>query len=210
MPKKQKQPWQSHPRPPSPLDPVQLRHIFDLADAFRRTGFLIEGKIAREWTTKEVVGSNAQMIMARVTNHAFALELYLKCLIAIETNAKPPRGHNHKDLFNALTKRSQQRAESYYNEHMRCDPGTPGWIAEYRQQGMDPNDFLNLRVALSKAVGAFEMYRYAYERNLTSYMLGPLEPVVRQIILEQKPEWVASAQPTPTCETLTPPTSPIR
>jgi hypothetical protein len=47
--------------------------------------------------------------------NAFSLELYLKCLIAIQTGKNPPSGHDLRWLFNKLSNNTQDKVRRYFD-----------------------------------------------------------------------------------------------
>ena len=68
------------------------------------------------------------LFVPTVVMSAFALELYLKCLIAIGTGKKPPPGHNLRRLFNKLTDKMQAKIRGYFD-----NPTEQGEIAWRKQ-----------------------------------------------------------------------------
>lgn len=119
---------------------------------------------------------------------ALTTELFLKCLICIETGDKP-RGHNLRELFDQLNAATRARIQNMW------DSG----IALRRRKEWDEIERFGLKMprdlpsALAKGSNAFERIRYSYEENTEGlhYYLEDLPPLLEGLILEMKPEFEA-------------------
>jgi HEPN domain-containing protein len=127
---------------------------------------------------------------------ALACELFLKCLVAIETG-HVPRGHNLKKLFDQLSRRTRERLEELwvpYAEYRKAH-----W--DYVEQRADIVVARDLPSALSAGSRVFEIIRYRYEDTGEDYRfyLDDLPHMLGKVALELKPEWeqIVPAQPTP-------------
>ncbi len=66
-------------------------------------------------TLKERISEMRGVAVPSVVLGAFSLELYLKCLIAIETGKPPPTGHNLRWLFDRLSGSTQSKIKQYFD-----------------------------------------------------------------------------------------------
>lgn len=123
-----------------------------------------------------------------IVNSAFALELYLKCLLLID--GKTSRGHKLATLYSQL---SQSRRQQIHDGFEKTKP-------------KDCATFTVVQILLV-ANKAFEMWRYAHEGTVCAYFGGAVCVTVRKVIVEIKPElakWLDLDLPK------NPPTSPAR
>ena len=100
------------------MTPAMSRHdpsnIFVVADQFRNASKVLNLALAGVVTmAAEKVPFDVQMPMA--TCSAFALELYLKCLIAMETGKKPPGIHELDKLFRKLHLDTQAKIRRHFD-----------------------------------------------------------------------------------------------
>lgn len=166
--------------PKTAIDP---RLIYLQGDGFYRaysvlandTGVLNEPGLAAE------VG-NAAMVIS-----AFNSEIFLKCLVCIETG-KVPRGHHLLDLFNKLSAEVQRRIEDLW-ESVVVAQRAEMWN---KIDGASEEKIARkLRPALKCGNAAFEQIRYSYEGHTsgTAFFLADLPLVLGKMIVELKPEW---------------------
>jgi len=138
------------------------QHIWDRADANREFDLIPPGGVM----------------------HAFAMELYLKCLICIETGKNPPYGHKLKDLFGALSMNSQMRIKKDYAERTKTDPVFIALGKKFKDAKLDFDS------QLASGSNAFDELRYGFEEPpKVGWMLAHAQREIRRIILEKKPEW---------------------
>ena len=120
---------------------------------------------------------------------AFASELYLKCLIGIETGRVPDRTHNLKELFGLIDPQRQSQIEAMWDLEMQ-DPSKVKVRALIKEAAgvTVPTD-----LAWTLGVGAqgFVEMRYNYEpKNAEAkFLLGDFPRLVKAVILQLKPEW---------------------
>jgi hypothetical protein len=116
---------------------------------------------------------------------ALTTELFLKCLICIETG-DTPRGHNLKGLFDQLSMATRTRIQNLWDNGISTRKSNE-WD-EIEKHGLRmPRD---LPSALAKGSSAFEHIRYSYEGNTQDvhYYLEDLPALLERLILEMKPE----------------------
>jgi hypothetical protein len=148
---------------------------------------------------------NARNLLGRFVTHydrpvsfpslvcsAFALELYLKCLIAINGNGIPTT-HNLRTLFKRLTMGCQENIRSYFATKT---PEMTKYFAEVNRQAGYPIMPLtpDFDAQLRASADAFQNMRYVYERREATdqprgYFAYFIEDGARHTILQIRPEW---------------------
>jgi hypothetical protein len=123
---------------------------------------------------------------------AFASEIYLKCIICLETG-ELAHGHHLKNLFRLIgpsTRRAiQQRWDVYVSSPLRQRM----YAALASVNGSHvPTD---LDWTLSEGSSAFTSLRYMHEvENLnTKFLLGDFPNVLRDVIIQMRPQWAFMA-----------------
>ncbi len=148
-------------------------------------------------------------IIAMVTSSAFANELYLKCLLHIETGQLFKSQHNLRKLFLKLNEQTQTEIERRFDAEMAKQKpydysDAPDPELAKKISAMRP---MTLRAALKEGADAFIEWRYLYETagDSSVFNLFALPPILREAILARRPEWarftikatkVGSVQPT--------------
>jgi hypothetical protein len=115
---------------------------------------------------------------------AFTTELFLKCLVCIETG-NAPRDHNLRRLFDHLSMEARTRIQNLWNS--ATIRRSKKWD-ELEKFGLSmPRD---LPSALDKGSSAFERIRYSYEGKTEGvhFYLEDLPAILERLILEIKPE----------------------
>jgi len=128
---------------------------------------------------------------AIVTNLAFSTELYLKCLLQVETKQVVKEGHNLQKLFLMLPEQIRQEIEIVFNAVMAKAPAVDLSSLPKDAQTAAAKQPKNLLDALKAGGNAFVEWRYLYEfdENANAFGLFPLPEILRNIILKRKPEW---------------------
>jgi hypothetical protein len=124
---------------------------------------------------------------------AFASELYLKCLLCLETG-KIPQTHNLKALYRDLLPDTKLRIESLWDAGEK-QPNRQKMLAAIRNLPDGKNVSSDLQYALEKGADAFRELRYFYETERSIFLLTELPNHLRVVILEKMPWW-GSARPT--------------
>jgi hypothetical protein len=146
------------------------------------------------WTDKYLRSKSTTAEMVPMVAHpamvlsAFASELYLKCLLAIE-ESKVPDTHDLHDLFCRLNTKTQQRVEALWDEHIQHPDRAKvlDYIENVLKQGSVPR---KLSWALEVGNRAFEELRYIYEVDKPSikFVLGDLPELLRRVAIEKRPQ----------------------
>lgn len=132
-------------------DPKQ---VFDAAEGYFQAGSVV---------VREIVAQRARGLLGfpYATLKSFSLELFLKCIAAIETGT-PPRGHKLWMLFGRLSADSQAAIRERYDQ------------VYYPMVEPKDDPPLGFDVNLSYADGVFERMRYPYEVIETRVWAGTL------------------------------------
>jgi hypothetical protein len=119
---------------------------------------------------------------------AFAAELYLKCILIIETDQAPANIHLLHVLYRRLSHKAKRRIEELWDTD--CRPK----ITPFSQALGVPNDLPN---ALYKCSAAFEKLRYAYENSFNDvvYYIGDFPWILARYIGEIRPGWLGPEPP---------------
>lgn len=122
-------------------------------------------------------GNTRILPLAMATNAAFALEMYLKCLLLLEQGQAPRGrdGHDLHKLFHALNPTVQSQL-------------TKDHEGFFKSKGLPVDDLEEL---LKRGRNAFVEFRYAHEQVPTGtyFALNGLTYCVRERILKAQPGW---------------------
>ncbi|HEY8096675.1 MAG TPA: hypothetical protein VIE65_11380 [Methylobacter sp.] len=119
---------------------------------------------------------------------AFASELYLKCLLCIETG-KVHKGHDLKSLFLRLDLSTRKHLENLWNEDI-TRPERQKELNYIRQLPEGERLQLDLRYALDIGANAFIELRYFYETKRSFFILQNFPNILQKVIMEKSPpEW---------------------
>ena len=113
---------------------------------------------------------------------AFAIELFLKCLLLLE-GKEVDRTHTLNALYQKLSHNRKRRIDEVWEKEAR-----PKVDMLNRQFGFaHPSDLPNALVTCAKA---FEHMRYGYEDpDRQVFYLGELPTILRRTILDIRPDW---------------------
>jgi len=118
------------------------------------------------------------------TLNAFSIELYLKCLYAIENGKHAPTLHNWDKLFDMLSDESKNKIESTYDNNVKNTKEIQTLLK------FVPDAKVDLINALQEMSGAFVKWRYVYEGNITGYPTATaLIDALKTRIKQLKPNW---------------------
>jgi len=122
---------------------------------------------------------------------AFAIELYLKCLLCLET-ARLHRGHNLKNLFDSLQPKTRARLTELWDADI-MKPERQRVLAFIRSRPDGDKLRLDLPSVLVLGANAFEELRYFYEGERSYFLLSDFPNALRAVILERVPGWATIA-----------------
>jgi HEPN domain-containing protein len=160
----------------------RIRSTFFQADAFH---------LAAHRLTQSGVPDISLMI-AQVVNSSFSSELYLKCLILIETGNFPHEHHLAK-LFDELPDKTKQVIENEWNAETAKRSTV---LDEIDRRAGGAVTARTLTDALSKEGDAFVDWRYAHEPGpLCNFSLSNLPAILRKQILAIRPELLSPSPP---------------
>jgi hypothetical protein len=162
------------------IDPEE---IFLQARRFHLTNALLKNLAAGNDVIVSGELAQPQMVIS-----ALSSELYLKCLICLETGGTP-KGHRLADLYGLLSADLKSRIQHLWDNEV-VPLREPNWkIVEAHSLQRIARD---LPTALQVANKAFERIRYSYEpaRDKSQFYIDDLPTVLVKIILQVKPEWM--------------------
>jgi len=153
--------------------------IFMNAERFRISDLILRGN------------SNAQIMAAiggpALVLSAFASELYLKCLICIETG-RLAHGHDLRVLFRQISEASRRNIERRWNAYVATPERQRIYAALKALEGTEISTSLDW--SLRNGGDGFVALRYIHEGETgTKFLLGELPQILRDEILTSKPEW---------------------
>ena len=171
-----------------PLQGVRRgKFILKQADAFQRASVL-----ALDCALKEAKEQKLHLSLVYGVNAAFAVELYLKCLLLIE-GGQVPETHNLKQLFNQVSRESRGKITKRHNTLAADHPV----LSEFRQKLGIKTD---LNSILEDGQDIFTQFRYFFEgipnrMEPIGFGLDLFAQIVRNRILDLRPEWVSTEFP---------------
>lgn len=110
---------------------------------------------------------------------AFAIELLLKCLLALE-GTEIPETYKLDVLFRRISHKKKRRIEELWDLNARSK------VKQFCKAHGLPDDLPN---AMVECASAFENMRYIYEEPETRFYIGDLGQQLIDVIVEIKPEW---------------------
>jgi len=128
-------------------------------------------------------------------NSGLALELFLKCLRAIENGDFFPR-HELDQLYWDLPRPIQDEIRRRHDEVQKSAKHGP-FFAKLQADGFKTD----LDSLLKMGAKTFEHFRYAFDPKIaaqkTTWALDDFMFIVRDIILEKHPKWTPTGYPPP-------------
>ncbi|PAW94147.1 hypothetical protein CKK33_11850 [Mucilaginibacter sp. MD40] len=153
---------------------------FREAECFLNVAKMIKEKTFLKSFTQKEIAQSINFAYATHVNHAYAFELYLKCLMIIESG-EYEQGHKLHDLFKLLSSTTRTNIENYF---------TSNFIYKRRHRlygGIFEKP--SIYKLLEEANTAFIDFRYLFSRkNLPTYELDNVIECVRHEIYRLKPE----------------------
>jgi hypothetical protein len=168
-----------------PKETIAATGIFQQAENFYQTLAALH-KINPD--PHENLHAAVTLVEPLIVLSAITTELFLKCLICIEsTGTTPPRDHNLQKLFGKLSVPTRERIQSLWDRD----------VVPRRREEWDRCEGIGLKIrrdlpsALAKGADAFQIYRYSYEDNTDGihYYLQDLSELLERVILEMRPEF---------------------
>lgn len=152
---------------------------FREAECFLNVARMIKEKTYLKKFTQQEIERSINFQYATHVNHAYAFELYLKCLMIIETGAYK-EGHSLLDLFNSLTDAAKKNIENRFESDFAFIRRNSTYLGLFEKP--------SIYDLLKEADRAFIDFRYLFSgKNTPSYELDGLVECLRQEILLIKP-----------------------
>jgi len=154
--------------------------IFMNAERFRQADLLLRS--VQDPHLSVAVGPPALILSA------FASEVYLKCIICIETG-ELAHGHHLKNLYRRIGPRTRSAIEGAWDEYV-SSPLKQRLYAALSSMNGSPIP-MDLDWTLSEGSSAFTSLRYLHEveDSKTKFLLGDFPNILREVIIRIKPEW---------------------
>jgi hypothetical protein len=165
--------------PKAALDPHK---IFLHAFHFHESDHRLRNSVSSDNPDQIMLIAHPSMVLS-----AFATELYLKCLLCIETG-RVPNEHNLKSLFLRLDLSTRKRLEDLWDEDIR-HPERQKALGYIRRLPEGDQLQLDLMYALDVGANAFIELRYLYETQSSHFILSDFPNILRKVILERFPSW---------------------
>lgn len=139
-------------KPPKPTP--DYRKMYQLAEHYSEASRLLDEQAkGEEW------GCSAPQLLV----DSFAVELYLKCLFVLDTNAAPLQEHDWEKLFNALKSHTKDAIREAFELMVRSDP-VLSRLAIINPEALKVTDFNR---SLTAAKNTFDKRRYLFESQPT-------------------------------------------
>lgn len=131
-----------------------------------------------------------------VTCAAFALELYLKCLISMETGQAPPNKHEFDYLFKRLHADTQKAIREYFD---RNSVDVVAFVKSEFAKAGKPAPTVDFDYVLGVSTRAFPIARYLYEGLPAEqgWLAEAIMEGTRAVILKRFPQWASGRQASP-------------
>ncbi len=165
--------------------------LFQEADAFLIASFAVMRKASDYAASDDTWRKALAITYAAHVNHAFAFEMYLKCLIVIEgteiSKDNKNAHHNLEGLFGLLKDETQKRIISDFNKTTYFSDAYFKMIADIQDYLPKKVEFIDL---LKRSPKAFTELRYKFEQRAgnKSYELESAINSVRVVILSLRPD----------------------
>jgi len=150
------------------------------ADAFYQTGQLALKCAVRE-------DEKFHLALVYGVNGAFAIELYLKCLLAVE-GSQLPATHNLKDLFAQLNRESRDKIRRRHDELAKSN----SVLSDFRKRGIKTD----LNSLLEDGQDIFRQFRYLFEGipnriQPVGFALDLFGQIIRNRMLDLRRGWLS-------------------
>lgn len=146
-----------------------------------------------------LVEFNHSLAIPRATMAAFSLELYLKCLISLETGQNAPPWHELDKLFKKLSPATRQEIRKLYDNptegqeisnRLQLKRGSEKKSAEEKSL-VAPS---SLNESLKTSARAFDQFRYIFEIGFVTgrraaWNADYVVLCARKTILKRQPAW---------------------
>ena len=167
-----------------PLENIDPLRIFMHAQ-----GFLAAEDYITNIDLKQNLQLALEMSQAGMVLSAFNCELFLKCLICLETNVVPP-GHDLDELFEKLSPKTRARCIEIWDSEV-VPLRNSMWTKTEQEFGKGETLKRDLPSAIKAGRRAFEKMRYSYEPESknSQFIISDLPRLLYYVILEKKPEW---------------------
>ena len=150
------------------------------AECFLNVSKMIKEKTHLKTFTQKEIEQSINFQYATHVNHTYAFELYLKCLMIIETG-EYVEGHQLLELFKLVSDNSKTNIENHFNTNFTFIRRNMRYFGIFEKP--------SIYELLEEANKAFTNFRYLFSRKDTpTYELDGVIECVRHEIFRLKPE----------------------
>lgn len=150
------------------------------AECFLNISKMIKEKTYLKTFTQKEIDQSINFQYGTHVNHSYAFELYLKCLMIIETG-EYAEGHELLELFKSLNNNTKKNIENYFNSNYAFIRRNMTYFGIFEKP--------SIYELLEEANKAFIDFRYLFSRTSTpNYQLDGVIECVRHEIFQLKPE----------------------
>lgn len=161
----------------------------------------VEYDYAASCLLRDFGNSNIHAMNPILFNQAFALELYLKCLIFLTNGKKAGNTHELKKLYLLLNTEQQQQIESLFNNQIfikRIKRAGRQLRPRWKETKFKGKRSLNYTIEEILTFSNFSVMEHRYPFDYSSkiyYGIGDLTQAVLKYIIQLKPEWKSQTEP---------------
>jgi hypothetical protein len=157
---------------PKPSTPIKPEAIFEQAAFFEYSAGILASKMndhRNASITLRLQDYVLPTLKPWIVVCAFSLELYLKCLVLLDTGILPKKTHKIRALFEQLPLARQARIRKLHDGAVANDPLVPQMLAAVKAiceaQNTSPMnaDSLDFDTILDEVNDSFRAWRYHYE-----------------------------------------------
>lgn len=164
---------------------IQPINVFRTAVIFEHAFQCVGDTLAKAMALNtESLPMSAYWLAPLGANAGFSAELYLKCLIQLDTGSlTPPHGHILLDLFRKLLPATQDRVRHHYDEI--------GKWAVANNKAMPAGVEKSFDLVLQTMSDVFVKFRYFFEEGhmAGTYSYTDLVYAIRRTVTERYPDW---------------------
>jgi len=162
--------------------------IFVHASHFHESDHRLRNRVPANRPDQVPLVAHPSMVLS-----AFASELYLKCLLCLETG-RAPQIHHLRNLFDKLLPETRERLKSLWDSDIKRAERQR--VLEHIRTLPDGHRLrVDLPSVLVLGANAFQELRYFYETEKSFFLLSDFPNLLRTVILERMPWWVTVAPP---------------
>ncbi|HEY5305833.1 MAG TPA: hypothetical protein VIJ52_04105 [Pseudolabrys sp.] len=147
--------------------------------------FMVASELINSKENEKTYWMTVYMAVPVCVMSVFATEIFLKTLVGLQGH-EPMYTHRLDKLFRVLGNPIQNKITKLWDKSLAAGIGTLFDAMEKDSGERIPRDLLSI---LRECSDSFELMRYIYEGTLPKFYIYELPRILRNIIIEMKPEW---------------------